>query len=75
MQPNSEAVSVQLGVSEAKLIAGDAIVFHDEPVAEKCGPAELANEWNGELLERIGQDDELDATAQGVEKVDGAGQR
>lgn len=66
---------VALLVGEAELVTGDAVVFDDQAVAEERRPVELADERDGELLEGVGEDDELDAAAEGVEEIDGAGER
>src|ERR1035441_5830769 len=47
----------------------------EQPVTQKDGPAELAEQGRGELLERVGQDDDLHERAKFIEKFPAAGQR
>ena len=60
-------------VRQAELVARDAVIFHDEAMAKKCGSAELLHERIGKLLERIGEEDNLNAAAEFVEKFAGTG--
>ena len=48
-------------VGHSEFVAGYAVVFDDEAVAEDRRPVELADERLGELLEGVGEDDDLDS--------------
>ena len=62
----------ELGRRAAHLVAGDAAVGSNfERVAHDGGPAKLAHEGLGELLEGVGQDDDLGRRTQLVEELAG----
>ena len=64
----------ELGLGAAHGEVGDGAVFgDDELVAEQRRPAELLHEGLGELLEGIGDDDDLGEAAQLVQECAGAG--
>ena len=62
-------------VGHAELVAGDAVVLHDQAVTEQRGAAKLAHERIGELFEGVGENHHLDAAAEFVEELGGAGER
>jgi hypothetical protein len=53
---------------DPQLVIHDPVVLHDQPVAEQGGPAKLAQERRGELLERVGQNDHLRLRSELVQK-------
>ena len=61
--------------AEAQLVIHDAVILHHEPVAQQRRPAKLAEQGSGELLERVGQDDDLHQRAEFIQKFLCAGQR
>ena len=60
---------------DAQLVIDDAIVLDHKPVAQQGGPAKLAEQGRGELLEGVRQNDHLDERAEFVEELLAAGQR
>lgn len=62
-------------VGNAELIARDAVVLHDEPVAEQRGPVEGFHQGLCELLERVREDDDLGDAPKFIKKFLSAGQR
>ena len=62
-------------VGLAELVAGDVIIGDDEAMAEQRGPAELAHERLRELLEGVGEDDDLHERAEFAEKFRATWQR
>ena len=56
------------------MVIHDAIVLADQPVTQKRRPAELAEQGSGELLERVGQNDDLNERAQFIQEFLAAGQ-
>ena len=62
-------------VGQAQAVAGDAVVLHHEAVAPDRGPAHLAQERLGELLEGVREDDDLGLRAEGREKLGRARQQ
>ena len=59
---------------DAQLVVDDVVVLDDQPVTQEGRPIELAEQGSGELLERVGQDDDLHERTQFVQELLRAGQ-
>ena len=60
---------------DAQFVIHDAIVLDNQPVAQKRRLAELAEQGSGELLERIGENDDLHERPEFIQKFPAARQR
>ena len=56
-------------VGNAELVAGDAIVFHHQRMAQQRGPVELLDKRLGKLLECVREDDDLREGAEFIQKL------
>jgi len=76
VQVPERADRAPLAVVDPQSVADDAILAVDlERVAEQAGVAELAHQGSGELVERVGEDDDLRAVAQPAEEPCRSGHR
>jgi len=62
-------------LGHAEFIVHNPVLLDHQPVAEQRGPAELAQQRRGKLLEGIRQDDDLDLGAERIEELPGPGER
>ena len=74
VHPLERGSGFALLLRDAQLVARDVVVFDDQPVAQERRPVELAEQGRGELLERVGQDHDLNEGTQLVQELPGAGQ-